>query len=44
MNINKGTIAYLLIVWAFFIGLGLAALFNVPTILLLIATALYLLN
>lgn len=41
MTLDLGKLGWLLIVWAFFIGLvGLAL--NVPTVLLIIGSALYL--
>lgn len=43
MNINKGNLAYLCFVWAFAILIGLAFSLNVPLVLLIIGTALYLL-
>jgi len=42
MNINKGTISYLCIVWAFALLLGVAVGLNVPFVLLVVATVLYL--
>lgn len=43
MNISKGNIAYLCIVWAFAMFLGVAGGLNLPFILLIVATVLYLL-
>ena len=42
MNINKGTLALLCVIWAFAILLGLSVGLNVPFLLLLLATILYL--
>lgn len=43
MNINKGNIAYLCVVWTFALLLGVTFSLNAPFILLLVATVLYLL-
>ena len=42
MNVTKGNIAWVCVVWAFAILLGVVAGFNLPFILLVIATVLYL--
>jgi hypothetical protein len=42
MNINKGNIAWLCVVWAFALLIGVVAGLNLPFILLVIATVLYL--
>lgn len=43
MNINKSNIAYLCIVWAFAILIGVSVGLNLPFVLLVVATVLYLL-
>ena len=43
MTINRGNLAYLCVVWAFALLIGLAIGLNVPFVLLVIATVLYLL-
>jgi hypothetical protein len=42
MNINKGNIAWLCVVWAFALLIGVVAGLYLPFILLVIATVLYL--
>jgi hypothetical protein len=42
MNINKGTIAWLCVAWAFALLIGVVAGLNVPFLLLVVATVLYL--
>lgn len=41
MTIDLGKLGWLLIVWAFFIGLALVG-FNLPTLLISVGSALYL--
>lgn len=43
MRLNKGSLGFLCLAWAFGILLGLSIGFNVPFLLFLIATVLYLL-
>lgn len=42
IRFNPGSIAWLLIIWAFYLGLGLPLAWALPFILLLIGTILYL--
>lgn len=43
MNINKSNVATLCIVWAFALLIGVAVGLNLPFVLLVVATVLYLL-
>ncbi len=42
MKFNKGNIGFLCIVWAFALLLGVSASLNLPFVLLIVATVLYL--
>jgi hypothetical protein len=44
MNISKGSIANLLVVWCFAMLLGITVGMNVPFVLLIVATLIYLIH